>query len=183
MRARAPIYNRNEYHDLSYTTSCAVLLTSVTALAPGPASAQTTPPPANSGTAQTQSRHHARMLPGQLVGWADRLPEGGAEDRAGAGDAMAASGHGDARERERARPGDQHRPGAAGDNGCGSALNHARAVREGPRRKRCAPTDGVQAALRQLVARATADSQQSGHPASWLAPSRLNLLDAAPEAA
>jgi LTXXQ motif family protein len=45
----------------------AVLLTSVTALAPSPASAQTTPPPANSGAAQTQSRHHARMLPGQLV--------------------------------------------------------------------------------------------------------------------
>jgi periplasmic protein CpxP/Spy len=44
-----------------------VLLTSVTALAPSPASAQTTPPPANSGTAQTQSRQHARMLPGQLV--------------------------------------------------------------------------------------------------------------------
>ena len=39
----------------------AVLLTSVAALALGPASAQTTPP------AQTQSGHHARMPPGQLV--------------------------------------------------------------------------------------------------------------------
>ena len=45
----------------------AVLLTSVTALAPSPASAQTTSPPTNSGAAQTQLRHHARMLPGQLV--------------------------------------------------------------------------------------------------------------------
>src|SRR5271155_2469933 len=45
-------------------------------------------------------------------GWADRLPQGRAEDRAGAGDAMAASGHGDAGERERARPGAHQRPGA-----------------------------------------------------------------------
>jgi hypothetical protein len=45
----------------------AALFTSVAALALGPASAQTTPPAANSGTAQTQAHHHARMLPGQLV--------------------------------------------------------------------------------------------------------------------
>jgi hypothetical protein len=45
----------------------AALLTSVAALALGPASAQTTPPAPDSGTAQTQARHHARMLPGQLV--------------------------------------------------------------------------------------------------------------------
>ena len=45
----------------------AALFTSVAALALGPASAQTTPPTANSGTAQTQARHHARMLPGQVV--------------------------------------------------------------------------------------------------------------------
>jgi periplasmic protein CpxP/Spy len=45
----------------------AALFTSVAALALGPASAQTTPPAANSGTAQTQLHHHARMLPGQLV--------------------------------------------------------------------------------------------------------------------
>jgi periplasmic protein CpxP/Spy len=45
----------------------AALLTSVTALALSPVSAQTTPPAPNSGTAQTQARHHARMLPGQLV--------------------------------------------------------------------------------------------------------------------
>ena len=45
----------------------AALLTSVAALALSPASAQTTPPAANSGTAQTQTHHHARMLPGQLV--------------------------------------------------------------------------------------------------------------------
>jgi periplasmic protein CpxP/Spy len=45
----------------------AALLTSVAALALSPASAQTTPSAANSGTAQTQPRHHARMLPGQLV--------------------------------------------------------------------------------------------------------------------
>ena len=45
----------------------AALLTSVAALGLSPASAQTTPPAANSGTVQTQARHHARMLPGQLV--------------------------------------------------------------------------------------------------------------------
>jgi periplasmic protein CpxP/Spy len=45
----------------------AALLTSVAALALSPASAQTTPPAANSGTAQTQAHHYARMLPGQLV--------------------------------------------------------------------------------------------------------------------
>jgi len=45
----------------------AALLTSVAALALNPASAQTAPPAANSGTAQTQARHHVRMLPGQLV--------------------------------------------------------------------------------------------------------------------
>jgi hypothetical protein len=45
----------------------AALFTSVAALALGPASAQTTPPAVDSGTAQTQAHHHARMLPGQLV--------------------------------------------------------------------------------------------------------------------
>ena len=45
----------------------AALLTSVATLALSPASAQTTPPAANSGTVQTQARHHARMLPGQVV--------------------------------------------------------------------------------------------------------------------
>jgi periplasmic protein CpxP/Spy len=45
----------------------AALFTSVAALPLGPASAQTTPPAANSGTAQTQVHRHARMLPGQLV--------------------------------------------------------------------------------------------------------------------
>ena len=45
----------------------AALLTSVAALALSPASAQTALPAANSGTAQTQAWHHARMLPGQLV--------------------------------------------------------------------------------------------------------------------
>jgi Spy/CpxP family protein refolding chaperone len=45
----------------------AALLTSVAALALSPASAQTTPPAANSGTAQIQAHHYARMLPGQLV--------------------------------------------------------------------------------------------------------------------
>jgi protein CpxP len=45
----------------------AALLTSVAVLGLSPASAQTIPPAANSGTAQTQARHHARMLPGQLV--------------------------------------------------------------------------------------------------------------------
>ena len=44
----------------------AALLTSVAALGLSPALAQTTRP-ADSGTAQTQARHHARMLPGQLV--------------------------------------------------------------------------------------------------------------------
>src|SRR5271169_414905 len=45
----------------------AALLTSVAALALSPSAAQTALPAANSGTAQTQARHHARMLPGQLV--------------------------------------------------------------------------------------------------------------------
>src|SRR5215469_2770917 len=45
----------------------AALLTSVAVLGLSPASAQTIPPAANSGTAQTQARHHARMLPSQLV--------------------------------------------------------------------------------------------------------------------
>jgi hypothetical protein len=45
----------------------AALFTSVAALALGPASAQTTPPAVDSGTAQTQAHHHARMLHGQLV--------------------------------------------------------------------------------------------------------------------
>jgi periplasmic protein CpxP/Spy len=53
---------------MTFRTSllAAALFTSVAALALGPASAQTTPAP-NSGTTQTQARHHARMLPGQLV--------------------------------------------------------------------------------------------------------------------
>jgi Spy/CpxP family protein refolding chaperone len=45
----------------------AALLTSIATLGLSPASAQTTPPTANSGTVQTQPRHHARMLPGQVV--------------------------------------------------------------------------------------------------------------------
>ena len=45
----------------------AALLASVAALGLSPALAQAAPPAANSGTAQTQARHHARMLPGQLV--------------------------------------------------------------------------------------------------------------------
>ncbi len=45
----------------------AVLFTSVAVLGLSSALAQTAPPAANSGTAQTQARHHARMLPGQLV--------------------------------------------------------------------------------------------------------------------
>jgi protein CpxP len=45
----------------------AALLASVAALGLNSASAQTMPPAASSGTAQTQTRHHARMLPGQLV--------------------------------------------------------------------------------------------------------------------
>ena len=45
----------------------AALFTSVAALGLGPALAQTTAAPANSGTSQTQSRHQARMLPGQMV--------------------------------------------------------------------------------------------------------------------
>src|SRR6516225_10210910 len=45
----------------------AALFTSIAALGLTPASAQPTPSAANSSTAQTQSRHHARMLPGQLV--------------------------------------------------------------------------------------------------------------------
>ena len=45
----------------------AALFASVAALGLSPALAQTAPPAANSGTAQTQARHHARMLPGQLV--------------------------------------------------------------------------------------------------------------------
>jgi Spy/CpxP family protein refolding chaperone len=54
---------------MTFRTSllAAALFTSVAALALGPASAQTTPPAANSDTAQTQAHHHARMLPGQLV--------------------------------------------------------------------------------------------------------------------
>jgi periplasmic protein CpxP/Spy len=47
----------------------AALFTSVAAVGLTPALGQTTPVPANSGTAQTDVRHHAtpRMLPGQLV--------------------------------------------------------------------------------------------------------------------
>jgi periplasmic protein CpxP/Spy len=45
----------------------AALFTSVAALGLSPALAQTASPPANSGPAQTEARHHARMLPGQLV--------------------------------------------------------------------------------------------------------------------
>jgi len=45
----------------------AALFASVAAFGLSPALAQTGPPAANSGTAQTQARHHARMLPGQLV--------------------------------------------------------------------------------------------------------------------
>ena len=45
----------------------AALFASVAAFGLSPAVAQTAPPAANSGTAQTQARHHARMLPGQLV--------------------------------------------------------------------------------------------------------------------
>ncbi len=47
----------------------AALLTSVAAVALHPASAQTSPTPANSGAAATDARHHAtdRLLPGQLV--------------------------------------------------------------------------------------------------------------------
>jgi periplasmic protein CpxP/Spy len=45
----------------------AALFTSVAALGLGPAFAQTTPAPANSGPSQTQPRHQARMLPGQMV--------------------------------------------------------------------------------------------------------------------
>ena len=45
----------------------AALFASVAAFGLSPALAQTAPPAANSGTAQTQARHHARMLPGQLV--------------------------------------------------------------------------------------------------------------------
>jgi periplasmic protein CpxP/Spy len=45
----------------------AALFTSIAALGLTPASAQSTPSAANSSTAQTQSRHHPRMLPGQLV--------------------------------------------------------------------------------------------------------------------
>jgi protein CpxP len=45
----------------------AALFTSVAALGLSPVLAQTIPPAANSGTAQTQARHHARMLPGQMV--------------------------------------------------------------------------------------------------------------------
>jgi periplasmic protein CpxP/Spy len=45
----------------------AALFSSVAVLGLGPALAQTTPPAENSGATQTQARHHARMLPGQLV--------------------------------------------------------------------------------------------------------------------
>ena len=45
----------------------AALFASVAAFGLSPALAQTAPPAANSGTAQTQARHHARMLPGQLM--------------------------------------------------------------------------------------------------------------------
>jgi periplasmic protein CpxP/Spy len=45
----------------------AALFTSVAALGLGPAFAQTTPALAKSGPSQTQSRHPARMLPGQMV--------------------------------------------------------------------------------------------------------------------
>jgi hypothetical protein len=45
----------------------AALFTSLAALPLGLASAQTAPPAANPGTAQTEARHHPRMLPGQLV--------------------------------------------------------------------------------------------------------------------
>ena len=45
----------------------AALFTSIAALGLTPASAQSTPSAANSSTAQTQARQHARMLPGQLV--------------------------------------------------------------------------------------------------------------------
>jgi protein CpxP len=47
----------------------AVLFTSVAAVGLMPALSQTTPAPDNSGTAQSDARHHAmqRMLPGQLV--------------------------------------------------------------------------------------------------------------------
>jgi Spy/CpxP family protein refolding chaperone len=54
---------------MTFRTSllAAALFTSVAALALSPASAQTAPSAPDSGTAQTQARHHARMLPGQLV--------------------------------------------------------------------------------------------------------------------
>ena len=45
----------------------AALFMSIAALGLTPASAQSTPSAANSSTAQTQARQHARMLPGQLV--------------------------------------------------------------------------------------------------------------------
>jgi hypothetical protein len=54
---------------MTFRTSllAAALFASVAAPALSPASAQATPPAADTGTAQTQARHHARMLPGQLV--------------------------------------------------------------------------------------------------------------------
>jgi len=45
----------------------AALFASVAVPGLSPALAQSTPPAANSGTAQSQARHHARMLPGQMV--------------------------------------------------------------------------------------------------------------------
>jgi periplasmic protein CpxP/Spy len=45
----------------------AALLTSVAAVGLSPALAQNTPAPAAPEAAQTQMRHHERMLPGQLV--------------------------------------------------------------------------------------------------------------------
>jgi periplasmic protein CpxP/Spy len=45
----------------------AALLTSVAAVGLSPALAQNTPAPASSEAAQTPMRHHARMLPSQLV--------------------------------------------------------------------------------------------------------------------
>jgi vacuolar-type H+-ATPase subunit H len=54
---------------LSKPFLAAALFTSVAAVGLTPVLAQTAPAPMNSGTAQTEGRHHAteRMLPGQLV--------------------------------------------------------------------------------------------------------------------
>ena len=154
----------------------AALFTSVAVVGLMPALAQTTPAPANSGAAQSEAHHHAvqRIAARPIGRRADRVSEGRTQNYTGAGDAMAAGGRGDAREREFARPGDQDRPAGPRVDGCSPASYVARAIREGARRERSASSRGVQAALREPLAGAAASGQPIGCAALRTAPPRLS---------